>query len=166
MDRVCKQCGVDISHMGPRALFCKKVCGKASRKGLGHIASKKCRVCLKEFIASGRSHRRVVCSDECWKAWDRMIKANCCEFSISLIGPIKPRKCLVCHGEFISMNGREGYCSTPCKSKADRGRNGEYYSIKNREWRNNQSAAASTLSLAYTISQIKGDLTNGTHEPE
>ena len=35
-----------------------------------------------------------------------------------------------------------------------------------REYFNNQSAAASTLYLAHTISQIRGDLTNGTHEPE
>ena len=166
-DRACKWCGVDILHKGPKAIFCKNSCKKRSQRGAGYIASKNCRVCRKEFIVLGRSHRRAVCSNECFKALDRLIHANANEFSTSRIGPIKPKKCLVCHASFISMNGRDGYCSTHCKSKSDRRRNGEYYSIKNREYRNSRSAAASTLSLAYTISQIKkGDLTNGDHEPE
>ena len=37
---------------------------------------------------------------------------------------------------------------------------------RQREYLNNRIAAASTLSLAHTISQIRGDLTNGAHEPE
>ena len=44
--------------------------------------------------------------------------------------------------------------------------NAERLSEYQREYLNNQSAAASTLYLAHTISQIRGDLTNGTHEPE
>jgi len=45
-------------------------------------------------------------------------------------------------------------------------RNPEKCNERLREWRNNQYAAASTLYLAHTISQIRGDLTNGKHEPE
>jgi len=44
--------------------------------------------------------------------------------------------------------------------------NVERIAERQREYLNNRIAAASTLSLAHTISQIRGDLTNGTHEPE
>jgi len=44
--------------------------------------------------------------------------------------------------------------------------NREKIAEKDCERYNSQSAAASTLSLAYTISQIEGALTNGPHEPE
>jgi len=46
--------------------------------------------------------------------------------------------------------------------KANAERRAEYQ----REYINNRIAAASILSLAHTVFQIRGDLTNGTHEPE
>lgn len=32
MERKCKRCGVDISHKKPNAVFCKRICGAASRR--------------------------------------------------------------------------------------------------------------------------------------
>ena len=44
--------------------------------------------------------------------------------------------------------------------------NAEQIAERKREYENNRAASASTLHLAHTINQIKGDLTNGTYKPE
>ena len=164
MERVCKWCGGSISHMGPKAMFCSNSHKKRSYRGDGHFASKACRVCRKQFSASGRSHRRVVCSDECWKAWDRMIHANTCEFSVSLIGPPKPKKCAVCGTRFMSERSSAKNCSPEYRSYAYRtGQAGMDY---RNYYQSSQAAAAFTLSMIHAINQIKGGLTNGNYEPE
>lgn len=117
--RACAWCGADISGRGPKALFCNHVCKKRRyRLQARHTATKKCKMCGATFDASGKSHRRIVCSDQCWRDWDALKHAIKSRTPKVIFGPHRPMACKTCGKKHINFNGRHGYCSRPCKAKA------------------------------------------------
>lgn len=118
-ERTCGGCGCAAPGLTGRAMFCSNRCKKRSyRHKARHVAKKECRMCGGMFDASGRRHRRVVCSDSCWRAWDRLQHARRSKRPVSLIGPPIPMACTECGAKHINKNGRDGYCSKSCKSRA------------------------------------------------
>ena len=117
--RACNWCGTDISHRGVKALFCENKCKKRHYRSQNpHTQVVSCTICKTEIDASGKAHKKHICSKECWLAWDRLKHARMSKVPISLIGPLVPKECIICNGLMISFNGRDGYCSTNCKAKA------------------------------------------------
>jgi hypothetical protein len=114
-----RECGKDIAHMGPKAKYCRESCKKRKyRSEISYICIRKCTICKKTVNASGKFHRKRICSHDCWKKWDSIKHARRNDRPLSLIGPLRPKDCLICSKPFVTFNGRDGYCSTKCKSKA------------------------------------------------
>jgi len=112
---------------------------------------------------AGKRKNAVVCSKKCVDASYR--KAN------REIIAEKKREYYQANREALAEHQRE-YQQANRETMAEYQRkyyqaNAETIAEYQRERRNSQSAAASTLHLAHTITQIQtGDLTNGNHEPE
>jgi len=166
-ERACKWCGVDISGMHPNRLHCgpdhrkayqaykkRKVKGHGWAAMQGPPTPKECSHCGSLFSAF--DPKRIYCfsNGKCAQKSYRASETGKAYFSRE---DVKERQRAASRKHAATDHGRVAQAARDARpNNVDR----------RREYFNNQSAAASTLYLAHTISQIRGDLTNGTHEPE
>jgi len=180
-DRACKWCGDDVHQKfkGRTKLFCDSKCKERARHERRHgrppgpfVYRGNCQICGLGFEA--KASTRLYCGKVCRQ------KAKC-EKGREARNERK-KKYRAANPEKYRQADLDRYWADPQKYR-DKA-NARYANIKsensekyfamlqkgNEGYRaryNSRSAAAFTLSLAYTISQIKkGDLTNGDHEPE
>ena len=180
-DRACKWCGDDVPQKlkGRTKLFCDSRCKQKARYERRHgrppgpfLDRRNCQICGLGFEAktSTRLYCGKVCRQEAKCEKGREAKNE------------RKKKYRAANPEKYRQADLDRRRSDPEKYK-DRA-NARYAKIKSenpekyfamlqkanedaRARYNSRSVAAFTISLAYTISQIKkGDLTNGDHEPE
>ena len=136
--RACKWCGGGMEGKIARAVFC---CVKCKKKSYRRANAERIAEYNREYHQANRE--RI---DERKREYREANAEKIAEYD---------REYRQANAERLSEYQGEYYLDNAA-------RKAEYQ----REYFNNQSAAASTLYLAHTISQIRGDLTNGTHEPE
>lgn len=163
--RKCAWCGVDISHMSSRAIYCANVCKRRSYRESTRNWVKTCFMCGDSFRIDGpRSWKKSVCSHECWKAWDRIKHAKKSARPLSLMGPLLPMHCQECKSPFISWNGRPGYCSNACKSRSwANSLTGRDYKLRfaetgwSREWRRRRAAERALSMLLMPVHKLESN---------
>ena len=83
----------------------------------------------------------------------------------AMTGQGDKRACKWCGGGMEGKTARAVFCCVKCKKKSYRRANAERIAEYQREYLNNRIAAASTLSLAHTVSQFTADPPNRNGTP-
>ena len=166
-ERACKWCGVDISSMHFNQRHCcpdhrqayqayrkRKSKGQKWAAMQGPPLPKICAYCGSLFSAFDPKQIYCVVKGQCGQKAYRASETGKAYFSRD---DVKERRRAANRKHAATDHGRVAQAARDARlNNVDR----------RREYKNNRIAAASTLYLAHTISQIRGDLTNGAHEPE
>jgi len=165
--RACKWCGGGMEGKRSVAVFCsKKCCSAKYNKVNPEVIAERAREYSKanaEQIAERKREWRKANLERICERERKYRKANA-EVIVE-----KQRKYNIANAERYRTrysNNAEVREQAREYQREYRNINAERIAESKREYKNTLSAAASALSLAHTISQTKGDLSNGTHEPE
>ena len=165
-ERACKWCGVDISGMHPNRLHCgpdhrkayqayqkRKVKGHGWAAMQGPPTPKECSYCGSLFSAFDPKQIYCVAKGQCGQKAYRASETGKAYFSRE---DVKERQRAANRKHAATDHGRVAQAARDARlNNVDR----------RREYKNNQSAAASALYLAHTVSQFTADPPNRNGTP-